>query len=524
MRVAAQIARFGTADRAVARPSRALAVCAALAIIATVTAASLTAWHWHSGIRARLAEDVAKADALSVNAPEPRQVALSQVAGDIAAVENIVCVGAVIGALAIGLVAWVLLRQKALHATVAGASRQAQMPDVGDALRESEARLRASEEHLERAQHVARIGSWEFDLARNQYTWSKEMYRIRGVPPDFVPSLVNLRPLNHEDDYARAAEWLRQLRAGVDRGPVELRIRRPDGTVRTVSAEAQVVKTRDGKVEKIVGTLRDITEEKEMERRRLEFEAKIERTQRMEALGTLAGGIAHDLNNTLVPVVALAKMMMNKMPKDSPELAKLRMIYQAGGRSRDLVRQILAFSRNEKPSKSVFQLDLVTREALDMLRATLPSMIQIEYRAEPGLGPILGDVGQLHQVLVNLVTNAAHAIGTRIGRITVCLSSAEAELPEAAGARKRPAVQLAVADTGCGMDEATLKRIFEPFFTTKSVGEGTGLGLAVVHGIVASHGGRIEVRSERGKGTRFDVLLPTVQPAILGHGPTAAVA
>jgi two-component system, cell cycle sensor histidine kinase and response regulator CckA len=269
-----------------------------------------------------------------------------------------------------------------------------------------------------------------------------------------------------------------------------------------------------GGVEKIVGTLRDITEAKEMERKRLEFEAKMERTQRMEALGTLAGGIAHDINNTLMPVVALTKMMMKKLPEGVAERAKLELIHSAGCRSRDLVRQILAFSRKEKPSKSALDLDHAVHETLEMLRAMLPTTIQIEYEAEPGLAPILGDGGQMHQVIVNLVTNAAHAIGSKIGNIKVSVAGTEFEVRDPNGPRRQPALRLSVEDTGCGMDEATMKRVFEPFFTTKTVGEGTGLGLAVVHGIVTSHGGRIDIKSEVGAGTRFDVVLPTMQASV----------
>jgi signal transduction histidine kinase len=174
-------------------------------------------------------------------------------------------------------------------------------------------------------------------------------------------------------------------------------------------------------------------------------------------------------------------------------------------RSRDLVNQILAFSRKEEEEKrrqEPVDLGAVLHEAMQLMRATLPASIRLEEQIA-SVPPIIGDAGQLQQVVVNIVTNAAQAIGRAQGRIAACLAE------EAAGAQLR----LSIADTGCGMDEATLARIFEPFFTTKRVGEGTGLGLSVAHGIIKDHGGRIDVASQPGKGTRFDIVLPVTRAA-----------
>jgi signal transduction histidine kinase len=206
-------------------------------------------------------------------------------------------------------------------------------------------------------------------------------------------------------------------------------------------------------------------------------------SQKLEALGTLAGGVAHDLNNTLVPILALSKLALDEIPEDSAVRGDIETIIRATERARDLVKQILAFSRKQDLVKQEVDLARVARDALQMLRPSLPSTIQIvdEIREAPLL---LGNAGELHQVVVNLVTNAAHAIAGDVGRVTVWLrgSSQHLELAD-------HFARLSIADTGCGMDEATIGRIFEPFFTTKEVGEGTGLGLSVVHGIVARHGG-----------------------------------
>jgi PAS domain S-box-containing protein len=251
----------------------------------------------------------------------------------------------------------------------------------------------------------------------------------------------------------------------------------------------------DGKL----GLWTDVTEIKRAEAERRALEVQLHHSQRLEALGTLAGGAAHEINNALVPAISLAKLMAGKQPEGSRERRNLELILAGAERSRDLVKQILAFSRKDTEERAKQNVDVATvlREALQMMRATVPTSIAIieEIAQTPA---ILGDPGQLHQVIVNMATNAAQAIGETTGTITVTLR------PEPDGAHLR----LSIADTGCGMDEATKARIFEPFFTTRQVGEGTGLGLAVVHGIVKDHGGRIEVESAAGKGARFDLVLP----------------
>ncbi len=240
--------------------------------------------------------------------------------------------------------------------------------------------------------------------------------------------------------------------------------------------------------------------------------AERQHSQKLEALGTLAGGIAHDLNNTLVPVLSLAKVTARRLPEGSRERTNLETILTAGTRARDLVKQILAFARREQVEKQPVDVAPLTREALRLLRASLPATIRLVDDIDD-VPPVLGDPGQLHQVIINIATNAAQAIDGRIGQITVSLE--EHRMRESVTGQKL--VRLTIQDTGVGMDEYTLSRIFDPFFTTKPVGEGTGLGLSVVHGIVTDHGGRIEVTSRPGDGTQFEVYLPT-----LGTGMSAA--
>jgi signal transduction histidine kinase len=213
----------------------------------------------------------------------------------------------------------------------------------------------------------------------------------------------------------------------------------------------------------------------------------------------LAGGIAHEINNALVPIVALTKLVISKLPEESRERRNLETVVVGAERSRDLVKQILAFSRKEDAQRRGEAVDLGTllHDALRMMRASLPATIRIEQTVAP-ISRVRGDPSQLHQVIVNLVTNAAQAIGDALGAILVRLGPAADD----------GHVCLSVADTGCGMSEETKARVFEPFFTTKDVGKGTGLGLSVVHGIVKEHGGSITVDSAPGRGTSFEILLP----------------
>jgi signal transduction histidine kinase len=277
--------------------------------------------------------------------------------------------------------------------------------------------------------------------------------------------------------------------------PIEYRARRSDGEVRILYQEAEGILDEAGKLAALIGVVRDVTQLRAAERKHEELEAQLFHSQKLEALGTLAGGIAHDLNNALMPVIGLTELVLRRLPADCSERKHLEHVCDAGRQARKLVQQVLAFGRKTVASKELVRLDLLVGEALGMVRASLPTTLQLRPRLAV-VPPVLGDRGQLYQVLLNLVTNAAHAIGDRQGTVAIEVAA------------EGPYVRLSVEDDGCGMDEPTRLRIFEPFFTTKAVNEGTGLGLSVVHGIVMSHGGRIDVASRPGVGTRFDVWLP----------------
>ena len=381
--------------------------------------------------------------------------------------------------------------------------------------RRIELEMQRSRETLARAQRIAAIGSFERDLLTRQAEWSDEMFHVLGLEKtDEVPSEKALAKLIHPDDRERFFAYRAAELGGQPSRAFEYRIVRPNGDIRMVRRESAVIFSEDGRPLRIHGTLQDITERRLAERRERELERQLLHSQKLEALGTLAGGIAHDLNNTLVPIMALSKLTARRFEAGSLVRANLETIYEASERARDLVNRVVAFSRKDDAEKCETDLGEVVDEALKLLRATIPSSISLEAKIDK-VPAIPADASQIHQIVTNLVSNAAQAIGGEIGTITIGL--------DLAPSLDRPSeIRLSVADTGAGMDEATQQRIFEPFFTTKPVGQGTGLGLSIVHGILAGHGGRIEVKSAPGTGTRFDLYFPIGAARVVSSSRPAA--
>jgi two-component system, cell cycle sensor histidine kinase and response regulator CckA len=276
----------------------------------------------------------------------------------------------------------------------------------------------------------------------------------------------------------------------------------------------------------LIGTVRDVTKTLATERTKAELEAQLRQAQKLEALGTLAGGIAHDFNNILGAMVAFIDLIRIDVNDRLSVLEHVVELKSASHRARDLVQQILTFSRTQKPSRTVTKVDYGVRDALKLLRSSLPSSIVMKSSFDERAPLVLADASQIHQIVMNLGTNAAHAMRESGGELSLHVDLAEVDEELS---RRRPDLRpgryarIAVRDTGHGMEDTTLKRIFEPFFTTKKQGEGTGLGLAVVHGIVRDHDGAIAVESKVGQGTKIEVFLPEHigEPSAVQVSPTA---
>jgi PAS domain S-box-containing protein len=269
----------------------------------------------------------------------------------------------------------------------------------------------------------------------------------------------------------------------------------------------------DGRVAGMVGIMLDITDLKKAEHQRRQLELQLQQTQKMEALGTLAGGIAHDFNNILAAIIGYTEIVVADTPPEAPARHYLKRVLEAGERARSLVKQILAFSRQGEMEPKPVQLKLIVKEVLNLLRASLPATIEIDRQIESD-GAVMADPTQLHQVMMNLGTNAGYAMGQTGGRLSVRLE--EVRLGEDfkmlhAGMRPGNYLKLTVGDTGRGIAPENLTKIFDPFFTTKPKGEGTGMGLSVVHGIVTGLGGLITVDSTPGLGAQFQVYLPALR-------------
>jgi PAS domain S-box-containing protein len=307
----------------------------------------------------------------------------------------------------------------------------------------------------------------------------------------------------------------RELLGRSDRQPLifEETLQDAEGINHDFLIHKAIFQGQDGKTAGVIGVMVDITERKRAEEERARIENQLQQAQKMEALGTLAGGIAHDFNNILGIIIGFTELSMYELGKGTPVLDKLDEVLKATNRAKDLVKQILAFSRRSEQQKMPLQLGIIVKDAMKILRPSLPSTIEIRTNVS-SKAAVLADPTQMHQVLMNLCTNAAHAMQDHGGILEVNLTDVVLETQPA---RFRESLQpgryveLTVKDSGLGIDPGIIDLIFDPFFTTKQAGEGTGLGLSVVHGVVKSHGGGISVESTVGKGTTFTVLIPVLE-------------
>ncbi len=286
------------------------------------------------------------------------------------------------------------------------------------------------------------------------------------------------------------------------------RFMRKDGSVFLGETMENQINNDQGQLLGTLELVRDLSDQLAEIRRQRQLEEQLRQSQKMAAIGTLAGGIAHDFNNLLAAILGYAELALLKLPPGIALQREIRQILKAGGKASELVNQILAFSRKETTKRILLQPGVLLKEVIKLLRGTIPSTITIQEKIAATDRVILANPTQLHQVVMNLCTNAFHAVEDKGGVIVLSLEPVKKAIPESQGEREW--IKISVKDNGCGIDPSNLERIFEPYFTTKPSGKGTGMGLAVVHGIVESHEGRILVESTRGEGTTVQVYFPVV--------------
>ena len=384
--------------------------------------------------------------------------------------------------------------------------------DVDDRRRAEEA-LRESEQRYELAMAASESGYWDWIVPTNRYYASPRAFELGGYPPgttwvdrDDYRARINMHP----EDFARWEAAREELFAGTgERLTMEVRYI-VGGETRWHILNAICRRDDTGRVIRWTGSTTDITKHKLAEEELKTMERKLRQSQRLEAMGTLAGGIAHDSNNILGAILGNGEMALRDAPKGSRLARDLDTIMVAGERGRALVERVLTFSRSAVGERVPVHVEGVVREVLDQVMAKLPSNVTVHPKLHAGRAAVLGDATQVHQVVTNLTSNAIQAMPAG-GTLRVDLAIDHVEQFRAATIGGRGAgeyVVLTVADAGVGIAPEIVDRIFDPFFTTKEVGTGTGLGLSLVHGIVTDLGGAIDVASALGTGTTFTVYLP----------------
>lgn len=384
---------------------------------------------------------------------------------------------------------------------------------------EVEEQLRVSEASLTAAERIAHLGSCqvtlinEGDLATAHHHWSDEVYRIFGYQPHSIePSNLHFFQAVHPDDRDRVERAVRLVLESGAEFQLEYRIVRPNGDVRVVESNAEALwdhsQTRPTKM---VGTFRDITERKRTELALREGEEQLRQSQKIEAVGKLAGGIAHDFNNLLAVILLHTDLLLVRTTKDDAQRHRIEEIRASTERAASLTRQLLAFSRKQVLQPRHLDLNSVVTDTDRMLRRMIGEDIEVQLILDPEPAQIWADPDQLGTVILNLAVNARDAM-PRGGRFTIETGRAEVAPDQAtADAPAGRYAVMIVSDTGHGMSPETKERVFEPFFSTRATGQGSGLGLSTVYGIVRQSGGHIKLASELDEGTTFSIYLPVME-------------
>ena len=378
--------------------------------------------------------------------------------------------------------------------------------------RRTQQELRASEERYRLISENTADVIWLLDLATGRFTYvSPSVQNLLGYSPEEATG-KRMSDILTPESCRYAIRRIAEVRTNVDTGgkPGVAQVHqldhvRKDGSIVRAEVLARALPSSNGGVSEIVGVTRDITE-------RIEAEARLMQAQKMESVGRLAGGVAHDFNNLLTVINGYSQMLLRDLKAGDPARDGLQEIHEAGERAAKLTQQILAFSRKQVLQPRVLDIDRVVDEIRPMLSRMVGEDIELRVQLRAETAKISADPDQLGQVIMNLAVNSRDAMphGGKLSIETDVMEGNDGSLQLQPGTHAGAWVMLAVSDTGVGMDEETKKHIFEPFFTTKGVGEGTGLGLSTVQGIVEQSGGHIEVHSEKGKGTTFKIYLPSL--------------
>ncbi len=378
----------------------------------------------------------------------------------------------------------------------------------------AEEQLRESNEYLENLINFANVPIivWDLHYRVTRFNHAFEELTGRNSQDVVGKSIDILFPPSEVD---KSIALIRQTIDGRQWNHIEINIQHFNGEIRNVLwNSAAILGSEDKSPTAIIAQGYDITEQKKAEEEKNRLAIQLQQAHKMEAIGTLAGGIAHDFNNILGGIIGYAEMVSEDCPPGSSMSEDIKEILKAGNRAKELVKQILAFSRQMTMDRIPVQPALIIKEAVKLLRASMPSTIRIIQDVDPDCGLVLADPTQLHQILINLATNSLHAMELSGGTLTFSLHRKPAPFAPAGGwpgEERSESLQLSVIDTGCGIEPEIINRIFDPYFTTKEVGKGTGMGLAMVHGIIKSYDGSISCESTVGKGTAFHIVLPATE-------------
>ncbi|MGD2036989.1 MAG: PAS domain S-box protein [Desulfobacterales bacterium] len=392
--------------------------------------------------------------------------------------------------------------------------------------KQSERALRESEAKYRQLVNLAPAGIYEVDFIEGKFINVNDVIcEYTGYTRQELLSMSALDILT-ADSQKKFLERLHKILKGHKvPSSFELEFKTKSGREFFVLINSNIIYSANGKPKGATDVVHDITEQKQAEEEKKNLEYQLQQAQKMEAIGTLAGGIAHDFNNILSVIIGYTELLLMNANVDAEVRQNLKEIFNASKHARDMVKQILAFSRQHKQERKPIQVTHIVKEAVKMLRASLPKTISIVQHIEKDTGVIKADPTQIHQVLMNLCTNAAHAINEKDGVLEIHLGNVELDQKAATdipGLKSGSYLKLSIKDSGEGIDPRAQQQIFNPYFTTKEKGKGTGLGLAVVQGIVKSSNGAVTVESEVGKGATFHVYLPTIKRKLTADEEIAA--